>query len=126
MLLQGKDKEGRDHEHRRAWFRTYTARDKLEHPEKWKKRKLVYAKSRRIKYVKAKQDAKNVPCTDCGIKYPSYVMDFDHVRGEKQFNIGSYPLTTIPLAKEIEKCDVVCSNCHRERTHKRLMDKPQC
>ncbi len=22
--------------------------------------------------------AKNVPCLDCGILYPSYVMDFDH------------------------------------------------
>jgi len=24
---------------------------------------------------------------------------------------------------EIAKCDIVCSNCHRERTHKRLKDK---
>ena len=22
--------------------------------------------------------AKNVPCMDCGVRYPTYVMDFDH------------------------------------------------
>lgn len=29
------------------------------------------------------QKAKEVPCTDCGNEYPYYVMDFDHVRGDK-------------------------------------------
>ncbi len=24
---------------------------------------------------------KDVPCADCGTRYPYYVMDFDHVRG---------------------------------------------
>lgn len=60
--------------------------------------------------------AKDVPCADCGVKYPSYVMDFDH-RGEKEFNIAnSRSLGVIRLAQEISKCDVVCANCHRERT----------
>ena len=27
--------------------------------------------------------AKNRPCADCGGKFPPFVMDFDHVRGEK-------------------------------------------
>lgn len=64
---------------------------------------------------------KAVPCQDCGHRYPPYVMDFDHVRGEKRFNIGSNLLTpTIDeLLDELAKCDVVCSNCHRERTHQR-------
>src|SRR5207245_2408021 len=35
---------------------------------------------RRVAFIRA---AKNVPCTDCGVKYPYYVMDFDHARGEK-------------------------------------------
>ena len=65
-------------------------------------------------------DAKNVPCADCGRSYPPYVMDFDHVIGEKEFNIGMAPALNKPLKKvieEIAKCDVVCSNCHRERTY---------
>lgn len=65
------------------------------------------------------KDAKNVPCADCGESYPSYVMDFDHVRGVKTFNIawGVRNATTAALLAEIAKCDVVCSNCHRIRTH---------
>jgi hypothetical protein len=65
-------------------------------------------------YIK---EAKSVPCTDCGVKYPSYVMDFDHL-GDKEFGIGTRA-GTIPLErlkKEIAKCEVVCANCHRERT----------
>lgn len=62
---------------------------------------------------------KSVPCADCNKEYPYYVMDFDHVRGKKKFNIGaganSYSLRVIE--KEIDKCEVVCSNCHRQRTH---------
>ncbi|AJD82175.1 HNH endonuclease [Mycobacterium phage Cosmo] len=49
-------------------------------------------------------------------------MDFDHVRGVKEFNIGSYRTKSYSLQRirdEIAKCDVVCSNCHRIRTHDR-------
>lgn len=59
---------------------------------------------------------KNVPCRDCGNRYPPCAMDFDHVRG-KSFLISrriSGPLSV--LEEEREKCDVVCSNCHRIRT----------
>jgi len=62
---------------------------------------------------------KNVPCADCGVKYPWYVMDFDHVRGRKFKSIGQmsmacrYAIGT--LIEEILKCEVVCANCHRER-----------
>lgn len=61
--------------------------------------------------------AKDRPCADCVVSYPSYVMDFDHVRGEKLFTIGaSLHRSEIQIRDEIEKCDVVCSNCHRKRT----------
>jgi hypothetical protein len=66
---------------------------------------------------------KTRPCADCRASYPYYVMDFDHVRGEKSFNISASSRLLHPFAEvvaEIEKCDVVCSNCHRERTHQRL------
>lgn len=65
--------------------------------------------------------AKSQPCADCGVRYPPYVMDFDHVRGQKRWDIGSSKgaVTTAALLAEILKCDVVCSNCHRMRTHRR-------
>lgn len=64
--------------------------------------------------------AKDAPCADCGVKYPPFVMDFDHVRGTKGFNIAPNRSRSLELIKaEIAKCEVVCSNCHRARTHAR-------
>ena len=60
------------------------------------------------------------PCADCENGDPR-VLDFDHVRGKKLFNINegmTYSFGTI-LA-EIEKCDVVCANCHRIREAERI------
>jgi len=66
-------------------------------------------------------------CIDCGFsgkEFP-YVLDFDHKKGSgKKFNIGSWRhsvLSITAIEKEIEKCELVCANCHRKRTfaHKR-------
>lgn len=63
---------------------------------------------------------KNVPCKDCENKYPTCCMDFDHIRGKKEFNISTgvcqkrFGLKKI--LKEINKCELVCANCHRIRT----------
>ena len=59
------------------------------------------------------------PCSDCGETDP-LVLEFDHLR-DKHFNIGS----ALPyrnwksILAEIEKCEVVCANCHRRRTYRR-------
>jgi hypothetical protein len=78
---------------------------------------------RKQEYLRARQaiiDAKSRPCMDCKGEYPWYVMDFDHVRGSKSFNIGaSRRVGARKLAEEIGKCDVICSNCHRVRTFRR-------
>lgn len=63
------------------------------------------------------------PCTDCGENYPYYVMDFDHL-GDKSFDISRLhgKVSTIEgLQKEIDKCELVCANCHRFRTHARMV-----
>jgi L-lysine 2,3-aminomutase len=68
-------------------------------------------------------EAKNVPCTDCGVRYPSYVMDFDHLPGSDKVDGIARLLNkrygVKKLLEEIAKCEVVCSNCHRERTFAR-------
>jgi hypothetical protein len=63
---------------------------------------------------------KSKPCQDCGVSYPPYVMDFDH-RENKSFMIAnSWRERSIKVVlAEIEKCDVVCANCHRQRTYNR-------
>jgi hypothetical protein len=58
---------------------------------------------------------KSVPCMDCGNEYPSVCMDFDHIRGDKTFNISQCK-SLKDLNEEAAKCDVVCANCHRIRT----------
>lgn len=69
-------------------------------------------------YIQEYKEGK--PCTDCGIVYPHYVMDLDHRNpGDKVDGLARmaarYGLEAVK--RELEKCDVVCSNCHRERTH---------
>lgn len=63
------------------------------------------------------------PCMDCGVIYPYYVMDFDHVRGTKveRINVLSQSAGKENLEAELAKCDLVCANCHRERTHQRRL-----
>lgn len=67
---------------------------------------------------------KSLPCPDCGNSFHFSAMDFDHVRGEKLFDIsaitGSTSLET--LRAEIKKCEVVCANCHRLRTWRRMTE----
>lgn len=83
----------------------------------------IYA-SRKIRVDKLKDEVRKLkqetPCSDCGIRYPYYVMDFDHLE-DKEYNVShllQFASKNL-VEKEIKKCEIVCSNCHRERTHKR-------
>lgn len=58
------------------------------------------------------------PCVDCRESDP-IVLEFDHVRGIKRGNLSNmvHDVCSLPvLRREIDKCDVVCANCHRRRT----------
>ena len=71
-----------------------------------------------FKFLREIKEAK--PCCDCGISYPYYVMDYDHVRGKKVNNVSHLISRGMKAVKdEIKKCELVCSNCHRIRTYKR-------
>lgn len=60
-------------------------------------------------------------CIDCGYSGPAFIYDFDHRNpAEKVFGLSSAGLSR-SYDKQYEeslKCDLVCSNCHRMRTHK--------
>lgn len=76
-----------------------------------------------VKYI---QELKSKsPCMDCKESYPYYVMDFDHVRGRKHKNVMELipTLSKKKIDEEIAKCEIVCSNCHRVRTHNRKSKK---
>lgn len=60
------------------------------------------------------------PCVDCGETSP-IVLEFDHVRGKKEFNVGEAVSKGRSLRRviaEVEKCEVRCANCHRHKTYK--------
>jgi len=57
-------------------------------------------------------------CVDCG-NNDVRVLEFDHLdRSNKSFNISTKvaDLSFESLMEEIEKCEIVCANCHKIRT----------
>jgi hypothetical protein len=90
------------------------------HYRAFKSRYLERNERRRLKHVEIIRNAKSLPCADCHAEYPFYVMEFDHVRGKKREHLARMATLGISaILNEIEKCDVVCSNCHKERTWRR-------
>lgn len=68
-------------------------------------------------------EIKSKPCHDCGGTFEICCMDFDHRKGTiKSYNIGSmfaHHYSVELIQSELDKCDLVCSNCHRIRTRNR-------
>lgn len=66
-------------------------------------------KKEAIKYLGGK-------CIDCGtIDVPS-IYDFHHLEpGKKDFSIGKQAKAFSSIKKELDKCVLLCSNCHRKR-----------
>lgn len=116
-----------DKEAARAAARRHYAKHKDRVKAKIKKHKQAYNRTTK----KVIQDYKsNHPCSDCHKQYPHYVMEFDHVpgRGKKTMEVSKCLALGWKLErilKEIEKCDVVCANCHRLRTFGKR-SKPRC
>jgi hypothetical protein len=86
---------------------------RLKNPGKVKNdRKIRLQKEIELK----KKYKESKPCSDCGRYYPYYVMDFDHK--DPNTKIGNpFSLREDLIEQEILKCDLVCANCHRIRTH---------
>lgn len=79
---------------------------------------------RRTKRVRAENGRKIVaylkehPCADCN-EDDFVVLDFDHLRDKTQNVSSMKDMAWSRIKEEIEKCEVVCANCHRRRTVKR-------
>lgn len=91
----------------------------------WKDNNPNWRDAQKAKAAKILADLKEgVPCADCGGLFPDECMDFDHLPGEtKVRNVSALVRGGWSLEKiyaEVEKCELVCANCHRIRTKKRL------
>lgn len=79
------------------------------------------ARLRKIRQEYVRSLKESTPCADCEEKFPYYVMDFDHLGDNKEAQISKMisGVSLERIKQEIEKCDIVCANCHRIRTHVR-------
>lgn len=79
------------------------------------RREAIYKVIARIKLERG--------CMDCGYNQYSCALEFDHRPNEvKKFTIGSAAgsKSLKNILQEIEKCDVVCGNCHQVRSQRRI------
>lgn len=77
---------------------------------------------RRKKDIKLwfQEHKRNLKCIICNENHPATI-DFHHNQGEKEHGISKmvaegYSIERIK--KEINKCEVLCSNCHRKKHFK--------
>jgi hypothetical protein len=88
-------------------------------PEKARQKAREGQKKVRARCRQIMDDAKQVPCMDCGKSFDPVCMDFDHRPGTQK---SCDQMLHVPLSKlkeEMAKCDVVCACCHRLRTKNR-------
>ena len=71
-------------------------------------------------------------CEICGYSKCIDALDFHHLNPEeKQFNLSSAKVSFEKAKKEVDKCILVCANCHREihytiNQEKQQKEKEQC
>jgi DNA-directed RNA polymerase subunit M/transcription elongation factor TFIIS len=82
------------------------------------------AKKIRMDAIKAdiRKLKEETPCTDCKLFFKWYQIDFDHISGKKTTHVSEMVRQGSArwrIFSEIAKCEIVCANCHRERTFTR-------
>jgi hypothetical protein len=79
---------------------------------------MVIAVSKRRKKLKILAiEYKGGSCSKCGYDKCVDALDFHHLKPEeKEFNFssGGYTRSWDKMKKELDKCILVCANCHRE------------
>ncbi len=88
--------------------------------ERCRKCSVEAVAKRRLKLKKLAVDYKGGACSNCG--YDRYIgaLEFHHRDpNEKDFQgTGGTVLSWDRIKVELDKCDMLCSNCHREVHHK--------
>lgn len=108
-------------EEQKKYHQNWYKRNKKRLKEKAAKNNKIY-RQRNREYVRDYKLSHG--CADCGYNKHYAALDFDHISDDKEHTIakmvGSAICSIETLMKEIRKCEVVCSNCHRIRTWNRL------
>lgn len=93
-------------------------RDKIYYQQNGNRRELAKerATTQKAKNLLVVEEAKQNGCQKCGDKR-LYVLDFHHIDTSQKVNTINHMIksaSTDQLKKEIEKCGLLCANCHRE------------
>lgn len=104
---------------RQSWCKSCAIAVRIASYKKHHVKAMQHIAARRS-YLKAKiyEYLRDKCCTDCSEADP-IVLDFDHVKGTKIKSVcvlANQGFAWSTILSEIEKCEVVCSNCHRRRT----------
>ena len=121
-------------EERKVKRKTYRENYEKNHPEKVKENTARYRLKHkvRLRVVSSANQKKRGranklraieylggQCTDCGQKYHPSVYDFHHIDpNEKDIGIARIGGRTFEnIIPELDKCVLLCANCHRLRHH---------
>lgn len=85
------------------------------------RKRINRQQNERARAIRAHVNAVKVErgCVDCGYRSHHAALDFDHVGGDKAINVCNAK-SIAQAEREIAKCVVRCSNCHRVKTWERL------
>lgn len=110
--IKGKKRQDKCKKCSRAYSAQYYQKNRVRHIQATTENNRTYREQRR-KYLLSYLSSH--PCVDCGETDP-VVLEFDHVRGEKKFDVSQYVTRgNLDINIEISKCEVRCANCHRRR-----------
>ena len=89
---------------------------KLLSEEERKIANYVHVKTHRQKMKEKGIEYKGGKCERCGYNKCNRALEFHHmIPNEKDFNISRYSvLSWNKIKDELDKCILICSNCHRE------------
>ena len=78
---------------------------------------LIKAVAKRRRKIKSMAiEYKGGECQICGYNKYQGALDLYHINGKKEFGIGDkgYTRSWEKVKTELDKCILVCANCHRE------------
>jgi hypothetical protein len=108
---------------RQAWFRVCRREyDRSYHAANATLRRQQ-ARRRHQQFVRWYQALKtDTPCADCGLTFHPAAMNWGHLPGtHKIADVGTLATQHSygAVLREIEKCELVCANCHAVRSYER-------
>jgi len=100
------------------YHRDWQRRRAAENPDWYEERKNKRTNARRAKKAKFVQEFGGA-CNNCGGVFPDCVYEFHHTDPSQKDKTPSklFMLSDENIRKELDKCVMLCANCHRIEHH---------